>query len=96
MCFTVIPQHAGDAPMYVPSSSSVPINSNGEELKPAVYYERLKILRQRHGLENNSKVSLCLNIHNLYDGHVFAFIEVFDLRVCHNIAACVLVLPLLV
>ncbi|XP_031420118.1 cytoskeleton-associated protein 5 isoform X2 [Clupea harengus] len=53
---TVIPQHAGDAPMYVPSSSSVPINSNGEELKPAVYYERLKILRQRHGLENNSKL----------------------------------------
>uniref|UniRef100_A0A4W4GEB5 TOG domain-containing protein n=1 Tax=Electrophorus electricus TaxID=8005 RepID=A0A4W4GEB5_ELEEL len=27
-------------------------SNNGEELKPAVYYERLKILRQRHGLEN--------------------------------------------
>ncbi|KAL2093484.1 hypothetical protein ACEWY4_010796 [Coilia grayii] len=53
---TVIPQHAGDAGTYMPSSSSVPINSNGEDLKPAVYYERLKILRQRHGLENNSKL----------------------------------------
>ncbi|KAG7246491.1 hypothetical protein CRUP_023342 [Coryphaenoides rupestris] len=29
--------------------------SNGEDVKPAVYYERLKILRQRKGLENNSK-----------------------------------------
>uniref|UniRef100_A0A674AWE4 Cytoskeleton associated protein 5 n=1 Tax=Salmo trutta TaxID=8032 RepID=A0A674AWE4_SALTR len=28
---------------------------NGEEMKPAVYYERLKILRQRQGLENNSR-----------------------------------------
>ncbi|XP_048112966.1 cytoskeleton-associated protein 5 isoform X1 [Alosa alosa] len=53
---TVIPQHVGDPSTYMPSSSSVPINSNGEELKPAVYYERLKILRQRHGLENNSKL----------------------------------------
>ncbi|KAL4642009.1 cytoskeleton-associated protein 5 isoform X1 [Arapaima gigas] len=48
----VIPQHTTD---YVSSSSSVPLNTNGEELKPAVYYERLKILRQRHGLENNTK-----------------------------------------
>ncbi|XP_029908712.1 cytoskeleton-associated protein 5 isoform X2 [Myripristis murdjan] len=44
---TVIPQHGGDTG---PLSSN-----NGEELKPAVYYERLKILRQRQGLENNSR-----------------------------------------
>uniref|UniRef100_A0A7N8WW94 Cytoskeleton associated protein 5 n=1 Tax=Mastacembelus armatus TaxID=205130 RepID=A0A7N8WW94_9TELE len=31
------------------------ICSNSEELKPAVYYERLKILRQRQGLENTSR-----------------------------------------
>uniref|UniRef100_A0A674F775 Cytoskeleton associated protein 5 n=1 Tax=Salmo trutta TaxID=8032 RepID=A0A674F775_SALTR len=43
---TVIPQHGLD-------SGSVPLN--GEEMKPAVYYERLKILRQRQGLENNSR-----------------------------------------
>ncbi|XP_046889619.1 cytoskeleton-associated protein 5 isoform X2 [Hypomesus transpacificus] len=43
-----IPQHGLD-------SSSGPLNTNGEELKPAVYYERLKILRQRQGLENNSR-----------------------------------------
>ncbi|KAF7653352.1 hypothetical protein LDENG_00084060 [Lucifuga dentata] len=42
---TVIPQHGSD------STAS----SNNEELKPAVYYERLKILRQRQGLENNSR-----------------------------------------
>ncbi|XP_072518967.1 cytoskeleton-associated protein 5 isoform X2 [Salminus brasiliensis] len=47
---TVIPQHSMDS--YTPSHSSIPVNSNGEDLKPAVYYERLKILRQRHGLEN--------------------------------------------
>lgn len=47
----VIPQHGLD-------SGSVPLN--GEEMKPAVYYERLKILRQRQGLENNSRVSLIL------------------------------------
>uniref|UniRef100_A0A7N6BFJ6 TOG domain-containing protein n=1 Tax=Anabas testudineus TaxID=64144 RepID=A0A7N6BFJ6_ANATE len=29
--------------------------SSNEELKPAVYYERLKILRQRQGLENTSR-----------------------------------------
>ncbi|XP_053741131.1 cytoskeleton-associated protein 5 isoform X3 [Synchiropus splendidus] len=40
----VIPQHAGDSNMSSSSSS--------EEFKPAVYYERLKILRQRQGLEN--------------------------------------------
>ncbi|XP_072242822.1 cytoskeleton-associated protein 5 isoform X2 [Leuresthes tenuis] len=39
------PQHGVD------SSPS----SNNEELKPAVYYERLKILRQRQGLENTSR-----------------------------------------
>uniref|UniRef100_A0A8C7SFT3 Cytoskeleton associated protein 5 n=1 Tax=Oncorhynchus mykiss TaxID=8022 RepID=A0A8C7SFT3_ONCMY len=33
--------------------SGLPLN--GEEMKPAVYYERLKILRQRQGLENNSR-----------------------------------------
>ncbi|XP_035981663.1 cytoskeleton-associated protein 5 isoform X1 [Fundulus heteroclitus] len=43
---TVIPQHGVDS-----SVSS----SNNEELKPAVYYERLKILRQRQGLENTSR-----------------------------------------
>ncbi|MED6287548.1 Cytoskeleton associated protein 5 [Characodon lateralis] len=43
---TVIPQHGIDS-----SISS----SNNEELKPAVYYERLKILRQRQGLENTSR-----------------------------------------
>ncbi|XP_056271762.1 cytoskeleton-associated protein 5 isoform X2 [Pseudoliparis swirei] len=41
----VIPQHDVD----------FNLSSNNEELKPAVYYERLKILRQRQGLENNSK-----------------------------------------
>ncbi|XP_075998048.1 cytoskeleton-associated protein 5 isoform X2 [Genypterus blacodes] len=42
---TVIPQHGLDSS----------VSSNNEELKPAVYYERLKILRQRQGLENNSR-----------------------------------------
>ncbi|XP_070827675.1 cytoskeleton-associated protein 5 isoform X1 [Chaetodon trifascialis] len=42
---TVIPQHG------VESS----LSTNNEELKPAVYYERLKILRQRQGLENTSR-----------------------------------------
>uniref|UniRef100_A0A4W6F1G5 Cytoskeleton associated protein 5 n=1 Tax=Lates calcarifer TaxID=8187 RepID=A0A4W6F1G5_LATCA len=41
----VIPQHGMDSSM----------TSNNEELKPAVYYERLKILRQRQGLENTSR-----------------------------------------
>ncbi|KAM3609135.1 uncharacterized protein V6R79_010019 [Siganus canaliculatus] len=41
----VIPQHGVDSSL----------SSNSEELKPAVYYERLKILRQRQGLENNSR-----------------------------------------
>uniref|UniRef100_A0A669C7C4 Cytoskeleton associated protein 5 n=1 Tax=Oreochromis niloticus TaxID=8128 RepID=A0A669C7C4_ORENI len=31
------------------------VSSVNEELKPAVYYERLKILRQRQGLENTSR-----------------------------------------
>lgn len=42
----VIPQHGLD-----PS-----LSSSSEEVKPAVYYERLKILRQRQGLENTSRV----------------------------------------
>ncbi|KAM4553140.1 cytoskeleton-associated protein 5 isoform 3-T3 [Fundulus diaphanus] len=42
---TVIPQHGVDSS----------VSSNNEELKPAVYYERLKILRQRQGLENTSR-----------------------------------------
>lgn len=42
----VIPQHGGDSS----------VSSTNEELKPAVYYERLKILRQRQGLENTSRV----------------------------------------
>ncbi|KAM9854380.1 cytoskeleton-associated protein 5 [Aulostomus maculatus] len=41
----VIPQHGGDTGL----------SSNNEEIKPAVYYERLKILRQRQGLENTSR-----------------------------------------
>ncbi|XP_038561241.1 cytoskeleton-associated protein 5 isoform X4 [Micropterus salmoides] len=41
----VIPQHGVDSGL----------SSNNEELKPAVYYERLKILRQRQGLENTSR-----------------------------------------
>ncbi|XP_051885307.1 cytoskeleton-associated protein 5 isoform X2 [Pristis pectinata] len=42
---------------YVASSTSIPStgSTNGEEVGPAVYLERLKILRQRCGLENNSK-----------------------------------------
>ncbi|XP_077599193.1 cytoskeleton-associated protein 5 isoform X1 [Stigmatopora nigra] len=39
---TVIAQHQADNSL----------SSNEEHLKPAVYYERLKILRQRQGLEN--------------------------------------------
>ncbi|XP_056243046.1 cytoskeleton-associated protein 5 isoform X2 [Seriola aureovittata] len=42
----VIPQHGVDSSL----------SSNNEELKPAVYYERLKILRQRQGLENTRGV----------------------------------------
>uniref|UniRef100_A0A4W4GDR1 TOG domain-containing protein n=1 Tax=Electrophorus electricus TaxID=8005 RepID=A0A4W4GDR1_ELEEL len=45
------PQHSTES-SYTPSLSSTLVSNNGEELKPAVYYERLKILRQRHGLEN--------------------------------------------
>uniref|UniRef100_A0A3B3UVE9 Cytoskeleton associated protein 5 n=1 Tax=Poecilia latipinna TaxID=48699 RepID=A0A3B3UVE9_9TELE len=41
----MIPQH------NVESS----LSSSNEELKPAVYYERLKILRQRQGLENTTR-----------------------------------------
>ncbi|XP_065129691.2 cytoskeleton-associated protein 5 isoform X2 [Paramisgurnus dabryanus] len=48
---TVIPQHTTDS--YVPSSSSVSLSSNGDDLNAAAYYERLKILRQRRGLENS-------------------------------------------
>ncbi|XP_061825769.1 cytoskeleton-associated protein 5 isoform X1 [Nerophis lumbriciformis] len=42
---TVIAQHGADNS----------VSSNHEEVKPAVYYERLKILRQRQGLENTSR-----------------------------------------
>uniref|UniRef100_A0A8C2X1Y4 Cytoskeleton associated protein 5 n=1 Tax=Cyclopterus lumpus TaxID=8103 RepID=A0A8C2X1Y4_CYCLU len=38
------------------------LSSNNEELKPAVYYERLKILRQKQGLANNSKVGVIAHI----------------------------------
>uniref|UniRef100_A0A671SXN6 Cytoskeleton-associated protein 5-like n=1 Tax=Sinocyclocheilus anshuiensis TaxID=1608454 RepID=A0A671SXN6_9TELE len=58
---TVIPQHSTDS--YLPSSSAVPISSNGEDLNAAAYYERLKILRQRRGLEN-STVCLLLKLQN--------------------------------
>ncbi|XP_062856912.1 cytoskeleton-associated protein 5 isoform X2 [Trichomycterus rosablanca] len=50
----VVPQHSVDS-AYNSSHSSVSLSSNGEDLKPAVYYERLKILRQRHGLENSKQ-----------------------------------------
>ncbi|KAG9352112.1 hypothetical protein JZ751_020525 [Albula glossodonta] len=53
---TGIPQHGTDSTAYMPNPSNVPLGNNGEDIKPAVYYERLKILRQRHGLENNSKM----------------------------------------
>uniref|UniRef100_A0A8C0YH30 Cytoskeleton associated protein 5 n=2 Tax=Cyprinus carpio TaxID=7962 RepID=A0A8C0YH30_CYPCA len=33
---------------------TVPISSNGEDMNAAAYYERLKILRQRRGLENST------------------------------------------
>ncbi|XP_009296177.1 cytoskeleton-associated protein 5 isoform X3 [Danio rerio] len=49
---TVIAQHSTES--FVPSSSSVPVSSNGEDLNAAAYYERLKILRQRRGLENSA------------------------------------------
>ncbi|XP_019733715.1 cytoskeleton-associated protein 5 [Hippocampus comes] len=42
----VIAQHAADNSL----------SSNDEDLKPAVYYERLKILRQRQGLENTRSI----------------------------------------
>ncbi|KAJ8349385.1 hypothetical protein SKAU_G00245150 [Synaphobranchus kaupii] len=53
----IIPQHGTESSSYVPASSAAPLNTNGEEPapEPAVYYERLKILRQRHGLDNNTK-----------------------------------------
>ncbi|KAI1889583.1 hypothetical protein AGOR_G00164410 [Albula goreensis] len=53
---TGIPQHGTDSTAYMPNPSNAPLGNNGEDIKPAVYYERLKILRQRHGLENNSKM----------------------------------------
>ncbi|TRY98078.1 hypothetical protein DNTS_023531 [Danionella cerebrum] len=49
---SVIPQHSSEP--YVPSSSAVPASSNGEDMNTAAYYERLKILRQRRGLENSA------------------------------------------
>uniref|UniRef100_A0A8C5CAU8 TOG domain-containing protein n=1 Tax=Gadus morhua TaxID=8049 RepID=A0A8C5CAU8_GADMO len=39
--------------------------NNGEDLKPAMYYERLKILRQRKGLENHTKQQQRLPISSL-------------------------------
>ncbi|XP_061533378.1 cytoskeleton-associated protein 5 isoform X2 [Phycodurus eques] len=44
---TVIAQHAAEKSL----------SSNDDDLKPAVYYERLKILRQRQGLENTRSIS---------------------------------------
>uniref|UniRef100_UPI00398EDFBA cytoskeleton-associated protein 5 isoform X2 n=1 Tax=Pristiophorus japonicus TaxID=55135 RepID=UPI00398EDFBA len=48
---------APDELSYVASSTSIPSagSTNGEEVGPAVYLERLKVLRQRCGFENNSK-----------------------------------------
>ncbi|XP_026802210.3 cytoskeleton-associated protein 5 isoform X5 [Pangasianodon hypophthalmus] len=51
---SVIPQHSVDS-AYPSNHSSMSVSSNGEDVKPAVYYERLKILRQRHGLENSKQ-----------------------------------------
>ncbi|XP_026094633.1 cytoskeleton-associated protein 5 isoform X3 [Carassius auratus] len=48
----VIPQHSTDS--YLPGSSSVPVSNNGEDMNAAAYYERLKILRKRRGLENST------------------------------------------
>ena len=47
---------------------------NFKDIKPAVYYERLKILRQRHGLENNSKVQLSLCQTYQLSGNSYFFI----------------------
>lgn len=55
----VIPQHGMDSSL----------SSNNEELKPAVYYERLKILRQRQGLENTSRVSSHTDTHGCIYPH---------------------------
>ncbi|XP_061077698.1 cytoskeleton-associated protein 5-like isoform X3 [Conger conger] len=52
---TVIPQRGTESSAFVPAPSAAPLNTNGEEPEPAMYYERLKILRQRHRLEDNSK-----------------------------------------
>lgn len=52
--FAVIPQHGVDSSL----------SSTNEELKPAVYYERLKILRQRQGLENTSRVNARTHKHS--------------------------------
>ncbi|XP_028842813.1 cytoskeleton-associated protein 5 isoform X3 [Denticeps clupeoides] len=46
-------QHGSDTITHLPSS--VPISTSGEDMKPAMYYERLKILRQRHALENSKQ-----------------------------------------
>lgn len=59
----VIPQHGVDSGL----------SSNNEELKPAVYYERLKILRQRQGLENTSRVSLLIHTHTFMTSHICHF-----------------------
>ncbi|XP_052399720.1 cytoskeleton-associated protein 5 isoform X3 [Carassius gibelio] len=48
----VIPQHSTDS--YLPGSSTVPVSNNGEDMNAAAYYERLKILRKRRGLENST------------------------------------------
>lgn len=61
-CLSVIPQHSTDA--YLPSSSTVSISSNGEDLNAAAYYERLKILRQRRGLENSTVCLLLTWVNN--------------------------------
>lgn len=42
-------------------------NSNGEEVGPSVYLERLKILRQRCGLDN-AKVSYLITLVNPQGG----------------------------
>lgn len=47
VCVCAVPQHPQDSGLSAP---------HPEEVKPAVYYERLKILRQRQGLENTSRV----------------------------------------
>uniref|UniRef100_A0AAQ5ZNE7 TOG domain-containing protein n=1 Tax=Amphiprion ocellaris TaxID=80972 RepID=A0AAQ5ZNE7_AMPOC len=48
-------QTCTDISQFEPRKTAIYLSGSNEELKPAVYYERLKILRQRQGLENTSR-----------------------------------------